>query len=420
MFKFIHAADIHLDSPLRGLERYEGAPVETLRGATRRALTNLVDLALGDEVNFVIIAGDVYDGNWPDHNTGLFFTREMTRLRDARIPVYLIAGNHDAQNKMTRTLRLPDNVRMLDHRRAESVSVERCDGVTIHGQSFATQAVLDNLAAAYPAGDGGGFQIGLLHTSATGYEGHDSYAPCSLDDLRSREYDYWALGHIHQRQMLIEESPFVAFPGNLQGRHIRECGPKGCLVVSVDARGRPTSRFEPLDVVRWSECIVNATDAERGDDLLDRFSDALRQTIGQADGRLLAARVTIRGACPAHAELAARQEQWTGEFRSLALQQGDGTVWVEKVKLDTSPPSNFDLPADGPLAELLDLFAELRDDDDELHQLARELEPLAAKLPRELREGTDPLDLADPVWLRRILSQAQPMLLSRLTKGGAA
>ena len=99
MFKFLHAADIHLDSPLRGLDRYEGCPVEEIRGATRRALEGLVRLAVAERVAFVLIAGDVYDGDWPDHGTGLFFARKMAELKDARIPVYLISGNHDAQEQ---------------------------------------------------------------------------------------------------------------------------------------------------------------------------------------------------------------------------------------------------------------------------------------------------------------------------------
>ena len=108
--KFIHAAYVHLDSPLRGLERYEGAPVDEIRGATRRALENLFELAIDREVDFVLIAGDLYDGDWKDHNTGLFFVKQAARLHEASIPIYMISGNHDAANRMTRSLRMPDNV----------------------------------------------------------------------------------------------------------------------------------------------------------------------------------------------------------------------------------------------------------------------------------------------------------------------
>ena len=122
--RFLHAADIHLDSPLLNLERYEGAPIHEIRNATRRALENLVDLAIQQQVALVLIAGDLYDGDWPDHNTGLFFVGQMRRLREAGIALYMIAGNHDAANKMTRSLRLPDNpsgdAPLLAHQRAET------------------------------------------------------------------------------------------------------------------------------------------------------------------------------------------------------------------------------------------------------------------------------------------------------------
>src|ERR1700722_2160028 len=147
---FLHAADIHLDSPLRGLERYEHAPVERIRSATRRAFERMIDLALERRVDFVLIAGDLYDGDWRDFNTGLYLVRQLGRLRELKIPVFVIAGNHDAANKMTRALRLPENVRLLAHEHPETVRLEE-HGVAIHGQSFGKAAVLENLAAAFPA-----------------------------------------------------------------------------------------------------------------------------------------------------------------------------------------------------------------------------------------------------------------------------
>ena len=183
LFKFLHAADIHLDSPQRGLDRYEGAPAAECRAATRRALENLVDLALAERVAFVLIVGDLYDGDWTDYNTGLFFGKAMARLRDGKIPVYMIRGNHDAAEPDDQDLRLLDNVRVLSADRAETIVQEDC-GVAIHGRSFATRAVLDNLARSYPARVPGLFNIGLLHTCVDGREGHEPYAPCSLSDLR--------------------------------------------------------------------------------------------------------------------------------------------------------------------------------------------------------------------------------------------
>ncbi|MEZ6149368.1 MAG: metallophosphoesterase [Pirellulaceae bacterium] len=176
IFKFIHAADIHLDSALKGLQRYEGAPVDEIRRAPREGLSNLVDLAIELQVQFVLIAGDLYDGDWKNFQTGMYFVQQATRLRVAGIPLVFIAGNHDAANKMTRSLPLPDNVTLLSHKKPQTIHLESLD-VAIHGQSFATECVLEDLSQAYPAAERGCLNIGLLHTSAEGREGHDRYSP---------------------------------------------------------------------------------------------------------------------------------------------------------------------------------------------------------------------------------------------------
>ena len=341
MFKFLHAADIHLDSPQRGLDRYEGAPVAECRGATRRALENLVNLAVSEKVAFVVIVGDLYDGDWPDYNTGLFFGKQMARLRDHCIPVFMIRGNHDAANKMTRDLRLVDNVRVLSSDKAETVLVQDL-GVAIHGQGFATQAVIANLARAYPTRRTGYFNLGLLHTCVDGREGHEPYAPCTLADLRAREYQYWALGHIHNREILSRDDPWVIFPGNLQGRHARETGPKGCMLVTVDEHHEVIAA-EPrwLDVMRWETCLLDVGGARDADDVMARFRDRLLQILPSCDDRLLALRVEVQGATRAHAVLASHATHWTSEFRQVAIDAGGCRLWIEKVLFRTSPPRSL-------------------------------------------------------------------------------
>ncbi|MFN4258556.1 MAG: exonuclease SbcCD subunit D [Gemmataceae bacterium] len=416
MFKFLHAADIHLDSPLRGLERYEGAPVEHIRQATRRAFENLVRLALDEQVQFVLIAGDLYDGSWKDYNTGLYFIGQMRRLAEAGIPVFLIAGNHDAANRMTKTLRLPDHVKLLSAEEPETCVLEDI-GVAIHGQSFATQAVLEDLSARYPAGWRGYFNIGLLHTSVTGREGHDSYAPCTIDSLRRKHYDYWALGHIHQREVLHPEAAIV-FPGNIQGRHIRETGAKGCMLVRVEQGRQPRWEFRGLDVVRWERCVCDVRQADDADAVAETVARALRRLRQENDGRWLAVRVEVTGPCPAHDALMARSRHWSHEIRAQALDVGGAALWIEKVLWHTTPPRAA-LPNDGPIGELLALLHELRADDTQLQRLRGELADLEAKLPMALTQGPDALRFDDPHWLRGLLDQVEPLLLHRLLCGEA-
>lgn len=419
MFRFIHAADIHLDSPLKGLERYEGAPVDAIRGATRRALENLVKLAIDERVDFLIIAGDLYDGAWTDHNTGLFFVKQMSRLREAGIALYLIAGNHDAVNKMTRALRLPKNPGgddpLFSPLAAETRRLDHL-GVAIHGRSFLSAAEPGNVAQQYPTGEAGKFNIGVLHTSLEGDAEHVRYAPCSLDDLRSKEYQYWALGHIHNRRILADV-PYVVYPGNTQGRHIRETGAKGCYLVTVDDRGRISAEFRPLDVFRWAECDVDCSAAVNGDEILDRFRLRLTELLAAADGLSLGVRVVLRGDTEFHQVLTASKEQWTAEIRSAAIVQAGDLAWIEKVQFGTSAPAEQDADGLGDAAaeELSRILDGLSASDDSLKELAEELASLKTKLPAELLHGADALALDDPQWLRQVLAEVRPFLLARLS-----
>ena len=217
-FRFLHAADIHLDSPLKGLAGQEGNAGVRVRTATREALDQLVGLAIEEKVDFLIIAGDLYDGDWRDYKTGLFFVGQIGRLNNADIPVYLLYGNHDAESQITKRLELPDNMHVFDARKPETFSIVDLN-VALHGQSFWQRTVTDNLVLDYPTPVSGAFNIGVLHTGLGGMGGHANYAPCSLNDLVNKGYDYWALGHVHQAATL-HERPHIVYSGNLQGRHV--------------------------------------------------------------------------------------------------------------------------------------------------------------------------------------------------------
>lgn len=418
MFKFLHAADLHLDSPLE-LSRGDGAPIEELCGVpTRRALQNLVQLGIDRQVDFVLIAGDLYDGDWRDMGTGTCFVREMCKLRDAGIPVYLISGNHDAESKITKDLTLPENVVRLSSAKPETKHLDGC-GVSIHGQGFATPAVTDNLAAAYPAAIRGNFNIGLLHSSADVSDGHKVYAKCGYDDLRNKEYDYWALGHIHKRGCAWGDDR-IRFSGNLQGRKISEADAKGCLLVTVDDALQPVTEFVPLDVLRWQPCLVDAQECESCYDVLDRTKQSLAQLIAKSDGRRLAVRIDVVGACAAHEQLSADASRWMHDIRLLAGDVGDGDLWIEKIRFQTSPPRVFDETAldDGPLGELVDYIADLQSDPESLVALASEaLGDLWQKLPDKVKESEDALRPDDAAGLGRLLDQIKPLLISRLRGG---
>jgi exonuclease SbcD len=414
MFKFLHAADIHLDSPLRGLEQYDGAPVEQIRGATRRALANLVELAIAERVAFVLFAGDLYDGDWKDYNTGLFFAMQMTKLREAGIQAFIIAGNHDAASQVTRYLRLPENVTMFSVQQPETVRLAACD-VAIHGQGFGKRAVTDDLSAAYPDPDPRLFNIGLLHTSVDGREGHEPYAPCSLGGLLSKGYHYWALGHVHTREILYRD-PWVVFPGNIQGRHVREVGPKGCTLVTVRHDQVVSADHRDLDVLRWLICNVDVSGARTGDDVVEHVRQALVRELADGSDRPLATRIRLMGACQAHGEFSANLDRWTNEIRTVATDVSNGTLWIEQVKLQTRTQADLDqmLARDDALGDLLRALLEWETDEPFLAEVAGEFQQLSRKLPIELRSGDDPVDLDNPQGLRQAIEDVKPLLLARL------
>jgi DNA repair exonuclease SbcCD nuclease subunit len=383
--KILHAADLHIDSPLRGLASYEGAPIDEVRGATRRAVENLVSAAVSNAVDLVIIAGDIFDGDWKDYSTGLFWIKQLARLRDEEIPVVIVVGNHDAASEITKRLTLPPNVTQLA---SSSPQVHRFDDfdLAVIGQSYSNRVVNDDLAARFPEADHGLFNIGLLHTSLDGRPGHATYAPTSLDTLRGRGYQYWALGHVHKREVVSEE-PWIVFPGNLQGRHIRETGLKGASLVTIEQGEIESVEHLELDVVRWVNCFIEVNDSNTFEEVLTQVSEELQTAIDSADGRLAAARVNIVGRSPIHNELWRRSEDLDMEVRALGAARND--LWIEKVKLNTRQTSEVD----GGLIEAIRSRAKrIQDDPEELALVETLFTDLRNKLPQELRIS-DPNDV---------------------------
>lgn len=294
--RILHAADIHLDSPLRGLDGLAAEQtVQELRRATSSALHSLVDLALQEQPAAVVIAGDLYDGDAKDYQTGRTFIRQMQRLDDADIPVVIIAGNHDAASVITHTLTPPKNVRILSTERPETVPYDNL-GLAFHGQGFPDRAVMDNLVANYPKRIPQLINVGLLHTSLAGYEGHDPYAPCTEDDIAATGYEYMAMGHIHKRvDPVIKGRTTAAFSGNLQGRHIRETGPKGAYMVTLTLDGQAQLEFVPLDVARWELVEVDVTKCSDLPEVLEEIEQRLRVVKTDAGKRIVAVRLVLEG-----------------------------------------------------------------------------------------------------------------------------
>jgi len=335
--KFIHAADLHVDSPLRGLDIYDGAPVARLRGASRQALIALVELALEQQVAMVLLAGDIYDGNWADFRTGLFFREQMLRLRRSGILVFMVKGNHDAESQITKQLPEVEGVHVFSAYKSETIDMEAL-GVAVHGRSFPHRAVPEDLVPLYPDPLPGRFNIGLLHTSLTGREGHDSYAPTSVEVLCDKGYDYFALGHVHAREVVRPSDPRIVFPGNLQGRHAKETGPKGCELVTVEGGVITAAEFVPLEVVRWHQLRLDVSGLSSVDALARHFVGQANELVADARDRLHAVRLVIQGESALHRLEAEQPGSIAAAIQAATQDLADADIWIEQIRLDLQSP----------------------------------------------------------------------------------
>ncbi|CDX57713.1 Metallophosphoesterase [Mesorhizobium plurifarium] len=334
-FRFVHTADIHLDSPLRSLALRNSELAELVGDASRQAFTAIVDLCLAERVDALVIAGDLYDGDQTSMKTARFLAAQMARLHQAGVRVYMIRGNHDAMSRITKQLVLPDTVTIFGGRCQSVIQPGAGLDVAFHGLSFASPKAAESLLPKYAGPQEGAANVGLMHTSLAGSPGHDVYAPCSVADLHGHGFDYWALGHIHVRQVYSGASTLV-MPGIPQGRDINEAGEKSVTLVtirddrSVEIEERLTSvaQFDRVSVdltgvLEWSEAIV-------------RIRAGLEQSREVARSRYLVARLGLVGTSALSWSLMRDRDLAVAEAEQAAEQVGD--TWVEKLELALSGP----------------------------------------------------------------------------------
>lgn len=275
--KFIHTADLHLDSPFLGLKQAPDQLWDVVYHSTFDAFARIVDDAIAAQVDFMCISGDIYDREQRSVAAENFFITQCMRLNEANIPVYLSYGNHDYKTVSGQQTSLPANVHVFGNE-VETMTLTSNDDqrVAISGFSYPTQWLTEDQTANYPVKGDVDFQIGMLHGSYTELKTpHDNYAPFTLDELLAKKYDYWALGHIHKRQILHEQ-PVIAYSGNPQGRHKNEAGPKGYYLVE-NQHGQLVPEFEAVAPIDWQTMRVEVTD----DDNVSEFIEQIKRSAMQ-------------------------------------------------------------------------------------------------------------------------------------------
>jgi DNA repair protein SbcD/Mre11 len=258
---FIHAADLHLDSPMVGLKHLPANILSRVRESTFTALGKLTSAAIDNNVDFVILAGDLYDGEDRSLRAQSRFRNEMKKLSQKGIPVYVIHGNHDHLNGSWVHLDMPSNVHFFSSDVEMKIfHTKRGEKVHLYGFSYLQRHILDKRIDDYQKQERADFHIGILHGNEGGGTDHDNYAPFTIKDLHEKEFDYWALGHIHKRTILSETPPII-YPGNLQGRNKKEVGVKGCYCITLNELEAKKEFVATSDVV-WEEVSVDAASAQ--------------------------------------------------------------------------------------------------------------------------------------------------------------
>lgn len=399
MIKVLHTADVHLDSPLRSLATKNSELREIVANATRAAFGRLIDVAIAERVSALLIAGDLFDGKERSARTGAFLLSELDRLAKAGIRVFYIKGNHDAENPITGTLDLPAHVHVFD---ARGGHVQLTETVWIHGVSFADHHAPDSLLPRFKAPVQGAVNIAMLHSSLGGAAGHDTYAPCTVAELAGMGFDYWALGHVHKRQ-IHSQTPWVVMPGIPQGRDIGEAGPKSATLLTIDQGGIDVTEV-PTSAVEFVRTALDITAAESDEALramLKRHLSQLRDNLAAPVGVI---RLTLTGAPARHWQILRDRDVWTEQVTNLA--RAAGPLWIDKLLFELLPSQAGD-DRTGAAEELASTMADLRTDPGFAAAAREELEAVMQDLPAGLRERL----MADEA--------ACAALIERLAKAGA-
>lgn len=401
--KILHTADIHLDSPLRSLALRDSELRDRVRTASRTALTKIVDIVLAEDVAALLIAGDLFDGAERSARTAAFLTLQLERLRDRGIRVFYIKGNHDAENPLTGELSLPDNVQVFDGRGGK---VQLADGVWIHGVSFASRHAPESLLPKFHAPVEGAVNIAMLHTSLTGAEGHDPYAPCTVGDLTATGFDYWALGHVHRRQV-HSQTPWVVMPGTPQGRDIGEPGPKSATLVTI---GETIGIEEvPTSVVEFLNVKIDATDTESDDALRDLLRRTLRDTARSVVSDSAVIRIKLTGRTPRRWQVLRDQDIWTDTAAQYARETG--TLWLDRVVFDLSASAG---PVHSATDELAGIMKTIREEPGFAETSRAEIEGVLQELPPERRAALLPDEAAMNQLAQRLAATGAQRILARM------
>ena len=416
-FRFIHTADVHLDSPLKSLALRNPELGRLIGAASRASFARMIDLALDEAVDAVLIAGDLYDGSETSMKTAVFLAGELARLDKAGIRTFLIRGNHDAASRITTELTLPDSVTTFTGR-AEAITLAPTDApfdVVVHGISFRLPHAPDSLIDKFRPPVAGAINIAMLHTSLGGAPGHDPYAPCQPTELEAMGFDYWALGHIHVRSTHGAAGTIV-MPGIPQGRDIGEAGAKSVSLVTVADDRSIAIEERSTAIAQFERVAVDLSGVEDWPGMVGEIERTLRAARADVACEHLVARLELNGRTPLAWRLRRDRDLLAGEAEAIG--RAIGNAWIDKIVNATAPVAagSGEASSDGaPLQELAALIeAEILQGPAYRAAVAELADDLASQLPGELRAALGEDEAARTALLDDLAREGARDILARL------
>ncbi|MDY6861794.1 MAG: DNA repair exonuclease [Thermodesulfobacteriota bacterium] len=416
-FSFIHTADLHLDSPFKGISEVSKEISLELTESTFKAFNKIIDLCIEKQVDFLLIAGDIYGGADRSLRAQLRFRDGLKRLSEAGIKSYIVHGNHDPLDGWSANLDWPKNVHIFNGKSVERVSVEK-DGkeiAQIYGISFHTREIKTNLINKFPKisqSKKSLFTIGMLHCNVGTNTGHEPYAPCTLQDLIMQNFNYWALGHVHKKAIINDDNPLVVYPGNPQGLHPGETGDRGCFLVNVDDNGESTAEFIRVDSIRWfvEELSIDSLYTEQ--ELISKIHNCIDNIREKAEGRPSICRIILTGRSTLHSSIA--RKGVLDDILKDAREDEEGEkqfVWIESIEDNTNSEIDRKLLLNRKdfIGDLVRLFEEFSHDKTKIAELKEALNPLfISPGGRKLLESFDDEHFLD------LIKKAERLCLDKL------
>ena len=398
--KFIHCADLHLDSPFQGLTTKEPSLADRFKHSTNEAFVKIIDLCLTEKVDFLTIGGDTFDGADRSLSAQILLRDQFERLQKANIPVIIVAGNHDPLSDWLTEIQYPQNVHLLAGNKVEHIPIEK-DGkiiTTIYGISYKVREISENLSLKFQAKEKDPISIGLLHANVGSRKAHASYAPCTINDLKAANMDLWLLGHIHTPEVICKD-PLILYPGNIQGRHINEDGPRGCYIIKIDSNRKISYEFKPVQNILWKQQVINIKNIMTSIELADVLSDKCEEELSKLtnDEKGIVIRWKLTGSTPLYHELTMTDKiEETKEILVERFFNQTPFIFPESIRLSIKPERKKEdyLNQENFIGDFLRLAGKIENDDQMKNELLLMLnQPLSNRTIRKYLEEVNEKEL---------------------------